>query len=55
MKVKELIKRLKSQNGEKEVFIRAQTLTGNIAEVDKIRKSTYGFFGKEIPCIILEH
>lgn len=54
MKVKELIKKLKSQDGEKEVFIRVQTPTGNIAGIDKVRKSTYGFFGKSIPCIILE-
>jgi len=54
MTVKELIEKLKSQKGDKEVLFQfRQYPTGNCAHVSKVRKDKYGFFGKEIPCIML--
>lgn len=54
MTVKELIKKLKSQKGDKEVLFQFKVMpTGNCAHVGKIRKTTYGFFGKAIPCVML--
>jgi len=54
MKVKDLIRKLKSKDGELEVFIPVSNGIGNISGVDTIKDSTYGFFGKQIPCILLE-
>lgn len=54
MKVKDLKKRLEQLDGELEVFIPYNTGIGNIAEVEQVKKSTYGFFGKSISCILLD-
>jgi len=54
MTVKELIKKLKSQKGDKEVLFQFRPYpTGNCDHVSKVRKDKYGFFGKEIPCVML--
>lgn len=54
MKVKDLIRKLKSQNGDKEVLFKYEVMpTGNCAHVGRVKKTTYGFFGKEIPCVML--
>lgn len=54
MTVKELIKKLKSQKGDKEVLFKFTVMPmGNCDHVAKIKKSTYGFFGQSIPCIML--
>lgn len=54
MTVRQLINRLKKHDPKKEVFLRTPTPTGNIAELERVEDSTYGFFGKDIPCIILD-
>ena len=54
MTVKELRKKLKSQKGDKEVLFKFAVMpTGNCDHVAKVRKTTYGFFGQSIPCIML--
>lgn len=54
MTVKELIKKLKTQKGDKEVLFQFKPMPlGNCDHVSKVRKSSYGFFGKTIPCIML--
>lgn len=54
MTVKDLIKKLKTQKGDKEVLFKFVTMpTGNCDHVGKVRKTTYGFFGQSVPCIML--
>lgn len=54
MTVKELIKKLKTQKGDKEVLFQFKPMPlGNCDHVSKVRKSSYGFFGKTIPCVML--
>ena len=50
----ELKAMLKDIPDDTEMFIRAQTPCGNISGVYRVNRSTYGFFGIEIPCIIFE-
>lgn len=54
MTVKELINKLKEFPEDYEVFFRKPHFTGNIKEVDRVDKDFYNFFGKTIPCIILD-
>ena len=54
MKVKDLLKKLKKIDPELEIFLRIPNQCGNISELEKVDSDTYGFFGKEIPCIILD-
>ena len=54
MKVKDLIKKLKAQKGDKEVLFKFEVVPmGNCDHVAKVRKTTYGFFGQSVPCIML--
>ncbi len=47
--------RVPKRDRGKEVFFRlVPSVTANIASVDKLEKSTYGFFGKSVDCYILE-
>ena len=36
------------------VYIRKNTIVGNIVEVDRVKRDKYGFFGRSLPCLILE-
>jgi hypothetical protein len=54
MKVHELIKLLETLPNDVEVFYRSHHQTGNIKPVEVVKKDTYGFFGKDIPCVILD-
>ncbi len=54
MLVKDLKKKIKNLPDDLEVFMRcAVNPCGNIMEVEKIEKSTYGFFGTDVKCIII--
>lgn len=55
MRAKELREILEQHDGGLPVFFRctAQAI-GNVREVDRVELTTYGFFGKEVPCIILD-
>jgi len=54
MKAKRLKEILNTCDDDLEIFIRNSfNICGNIQELDQVEKSTYGFFGSSIPCIIL--
>ena len=54
MKVGRLKELLSNLDENLEIFIRnSHNICGNISELDQVEKSTYGFFGKSIDCIIL--
>jgi|GEM_PF-5558583 hypothetical protein len=57
-RVKEILKNineiLKDVDDDLEVFVRnSVNPCGNIQELEQIELSTYGFFGTNIPCLIL--
>lgn len=52
---KDLKEFLKDVDDDTEVYIaNSFNPVGNICELAEARKDTYGFFGNDIPCIILE-
>lgn len=54
MKVKRLKEILNNLDDDLEIFIRnSNNLCGNISELEQVEKTYYGFFGKDIPCLIL--
>ena len=54
MKVKRLKEILNNLDDDLDVMIRnSVNICGNISELAQLEKSAYGFFGSEIPCIIL--
>ena len=54
MKVKRLKEILNNLDDNLEVFIRNSfNICGTIGELEQAEKSFYGFFGKDIPCLIL--
>ena len=54
MRVKKLKEILKDLDDDHEIFIRnSLNIWGNISELDQVEKSTYGFFGSMLPCLIL--
>lgn len=54
-KVGDLKKMLENVEDDTEVFIQnIVNPCGNISELGKVEKSTYGFFGKDNPCVILK-
>lgn len=54
MTVKELKEILAQYPNELEVMTEKNDICGNIGEIHNVYEGSYGFFGKEIPCIILE-
>ncbi len=36
-----------------EVLTKKLEILGNVAEVNSVRKDSYGFFGVDIPCVLL--
>lgn len=53
MKTKELIEILKTCDPDADVMTKKTELFGNVGEVNSVQSSTYGFFGKSIPCVLL--
>ena len=54
MKVKRLKKILNNLDDNLEVFIRnSYNIFGTIGELEQVEKSFYGFFGEDVPCLIL--
>ena len=54
MKVGRLKEILSSLDDDLEIYIRnSHNICGNIGELYQVEKSTYGFIGDEIDCIIL--
>jgi hypothetical protein len=55
MTIKILKEQINDLPDDMEVFIRCHVNPcGNIENAGVADKSTYGFFGKEIPCVIIE-
>lgn len=53
--LKEQLEKLPEGSNDLEVYVRCTiNPTGNIIDVREVKESTYGFFGKDIPCIIIE-
>jgi len=54
MTVEQLIKKLQKFKPETEVYFENRiNPVGNINDLYFVQKSTYGFFGQSIPCVIL--
>lgn len=53
MKVGELKEILNHYSDDIEVLTKKTELVGNVACVNSVRKSTYGFFGVDVPCVLL--
>lgn len=54
MKAKRSKDILKDIDDSTEIFIRnSVNICGNIAELEQVEEATYGFFGVNVPCIIL--
>jgi hypothetical protein len=54
MKAKRLKELLETIDDNTEIFIRnTVNICGNISELEQVEESSYGFFGKSIPCVIL--
>lgn len=53
MTVKELRKALNDYPDDMEVMTRKTEVFGNIAYVNSVRTDSYGFFGVDMPCVLL--
>lgn len=54
MKVKRAKEILKNLDDDAEIFIKnSYNPLGNIGELCQIEKTTYGFMGKSLPCVVL--
>lgn len=53
MKVKELREALSKFPDDMEVMTKKTEVSGNIAYVFSVRQDSYGFFGHDIPCVLL--
>jgi hypothetical protein len=53
MTVGELKEKLNQYDDDMQVMTKKTELLGNIAYVNSVKEDTYGFFGKDIPCVLL--
>lgn len=53
MKVEELIEALQKFPKDLEVFTKKTDICGNIGWSYSIKEDTYGFLGREYPCVII--
>ena len=53
MKVKDLRKALIDYPDDMEVLTKKTELFGNVADINSVRKDSYGFFGVDVPCVLL--
>lgn len=53
MTVGELKKALNQYDDNLEVFTKKTDFVGNIGCIYSVKKDTYGFFGEDLPCILL--
>ena len=53
MIVKELIEELQKYPEDMEVMTKKIEFCGNIGYVFSIRQDSYGFFGEDVPCVLL--
>ncbi len=53
MTVKELRDSLNGFDDDVEVMTKKTEILGNIGYVNSVRKDSYGFFGADVPCVLL--
>lgn len=53
MKLRELINWLEQYPDDMEVMTKKTEVLGNIGCVNSVKKDSYGFFGIDVPCILL--
>ena len=53
MTVKELRDALKDLEDDVEVITKKTEILGTVGFVNSVRQDTYGFFGADLPCILL--
>lgn len=53
MKVSEVIEELSKYPSDLEVLTKKTDFCGNVGIVFSIRQDSYGFFGADIPCVLL--
>ena len=53
MTVGELRKTLNDYPDDMEVLTKKTELLGNVAVVNSIKEDSYGFFGADVPCVLL--
>lgn len=53
MIVKELIEELQKYPEDMEVMTKKTDFCGNIGYVFNVKQDSYGFFGADIPCVLL--
>lgn len=53
MTVKELCETLSKFPNDMEVMTKKTEIFGNIAYVNSVKKDSYGFFGIDVPCVLL--
>lgn len=53
MTVKELRDILKDFDDDIKVMTKKTEIFGNIGYVNSVRKDSYGFFGADVPCVLL--
>ena len=54
LKVKDLKEILSDLPNDLEIMIQKVGGIGNVANIDSVRKSSYGFFGESIDCLIID-
>ena len=53
MTVGDLKKALNDYPDDKEVLTKKTELFGNVAYVNNVKEDSYGFFGTDVPCVLL--
>lgn len=53
MTVKELRDILKDFDDDVNVMTKKTEIFGNIGDINSVRKDSYGFFGVDVPCVLL--
>ena len=53
MTVKELREALDNFPDDMEVLTKKTEILGNVAYVNSVKEDSYGFFGADVPCVLL--
>ena len=53
MTVRQLIEALNIFEDDIEIMTKKTEILGNVGGVNSVRKDSYGFFGVDVPCVLL--
>lgn len=53
MTIKELMNELQKYDSSLEVMTKKTEIFGNVGYVFSVHEDSFGFFGKDVPCVIL--